>query len=176
MKFSLPHRASRAFDHRIRTYGITAALGLFSIGGALPQCAAAPPPAVVQVASVQQSVVDAVNAHRANAGRRPVVVDARLTAAAQGHSDHMARERILTHVGAGWTDGGMRISKAGYRWRAWAENVAVGQATAADVMSAWMNSSGHRANILNGQVVHIGIAATKASNGVVYWTMNLAAG
>ena len=104
-----------------------------------------------------------------------VVFDARLTAAAQGHSDHMARERILTHVGAGWTDGGMRISNAGYRWRAWAENVAVVQATAADVMSAWMNSSGHRANILNGQVVHIGIAATKASNGVVYWTMNLAA-
>jgi uncharacterized protein YkwD len=176
MKFSPSHRAPRALDHRIRTYGITAALGLFSIGGVLPQCAAAPPPAVVQVTSVQQSVVDAVNYHRAKAGRRPVVIDARLTAAAQGHSDHMARERILTHIGAGWTDGGMRISNAGYRWRAWAENVAAGQTTAADVMSAWMNSPGHRANILSDRVVHIGVAATKASNGVVYWTLDLAVG
>lgn len=176
MKLSLPHRASRAFDHRLRTYGITAALGLFSLGGVLPQCAPPPPPAVVQVTNVQQSVVDAVNHHRAKAGRRPVVVDVRLTAAAQGHADHMARERILTHVGAGWTDGGMRISNAGYRWRAWAENVAAGQATAGEVMSAWMNSSGHRANILSDRVVHIGVAATKASNGVVYWTMDLAAG
>jgi uncharacterized protein YkwD len=125
---------------------------------------------------VQQSVVNSVNEHRANAGRRAVVVDARLTSAAQGHSDHMAREQIMTHIGAGWTDGGMRISNAGYRWRAWAENVAAGQATAAEVMSAWMNSSGHRANILSDRVVQIGVAATKASNGVVYWTMNLAAG
>ena len=176
MKISRPHRASRVFDHRIRTFGLTAALGLFSIGGVLPQCAPPPPPAVLQVTDVQQSIVDSVNNHRARAGRKPVVVDARLTAAAQGHSDHMAREQILTHVGAGWTDGGMRISNAGYRWRTWAENVAAGQTTAADVMAAWMNSSGHRANILNDRMVHIGVAATKASNGVIYWTMDLAAG
>jgi uncharacterized protein YkwD len=176
MKSWLSRRAPRALDHRIRTYGITAALGLFSIGGVLPQCAPAPPPAVVQMTNVQQSVVDTVNQHRANAGLRPVAIDARLTAAAQGHSDHMARERIMTHIGAGWTDGGMRISNAGYRWRTWGENVASGQATAADVMAAWMASPGHRANILRDGVVHIGIAATKASNGVVYWTMVLAAG
>lgn len=175
MKFSRSHRATRLFDHRIRTFGITAALGLFSLGGALPQCAP-PPPAVVQVTDVQQSIVNSVNSHRAKAGLAPVTVDARLTAAAQGHSDHMARERILTHVGAGWTDGGMRITNAGYRWRSWAENVAAGQTTPADVMSAWMNSSGHRANILSDRAVHIGVTATKASNGVIYWTMKLAAG
>ena len=176
MKLSLPRRVSRGLDHRIRTYGITAALGVFTIGGVVPQCAPAPPPAVVQVTDVQQSIVDSVNYHRARAGRKPVAVDARLTAAAQGHSDHMAREQIMTHIGAGWTDGGVRISNAGYRWRTWAENVAAGQTTPADVMAAWMNSPGHRANILNDRVVHIGVAATKASNGVVYWTMDLAAG
>lgn len=176
MKLSLPRRASRGLDYRIRTYGITAALGVFTIGGVVPQCAPAPPPAVVQMTNVQQTVVNSVNEHRANAGRRPVAVDARLTAAAQGHSDHMARERIMTHIGAGWTDGGMRITSSGYRWRTWAENVAAGQATPADVMAAWMASPGHRANILQDRVVHIGVAATKASNGVVYWTMVLAAG
>lgn len=158
---------------QFRTYGITAALGLFSIGGVLPQCAPAPPPAITQMANVQDSVVASVNHHRAQAGRRPVVVDSRLTSAARAHSDHMARERIMTHVGAGWTNAGQRISSAGYRWTTWAENVAAGQTTPAQVMSAWMNSPGHRANILNGSVVHIGIAATKASNGVTYWTMVL---
>ena len=176
MKLSLPRRVSRGLDHRIRTYGITAALGLFTIGGVVPQCAPAPPPAIVQMTNVRQSVVDSVNYHRAQAGRRAVVVDARLTAAAQGHSDHMARERIMTHIGAGWTDGGMRISNSGYRWRTWGENVAAGQTTSAEVVAAWMRSPGHRANILRDGVVHIGVAAAKASNGVVYWTMVVAAG
>ena len=176
MKLPLPRRASRGFDYRIRTYGITAALGLFTIGGVVPQCAPAPPPAVVQMTNVQQSVVNSVNYHRRQAGLAPVVVHGRLTSAAQGHSDHMARERIMTHIGAGWTDGGMRISNAGYRWRTWGENVAAGQATPDEVMAAWMRSPGHRANILRNGVVHIGVAATKASNGMVYWTMVLAAG
>ncbi len=161
---------------QFRTYGVTAALGLFSLGGALPQCAPAPPPAVAQVANVQHSVVASVNQHRAQAGRRALTVDSRLTAAAQGHSDHMARERIMTHVGAGWTNAGQRITGAGYRWRTWAENVAAGQTTPAQVMAAWMNSPGHRANILHSGVVHIGVAATKGSNGITYWTMVLAAG
>lgn len=176
MKLSLPRRAPRGLDHRIRTYGITAALGLFSIGGMVPQCTPEPPAAVVQVTNVQQSVLNLVNWHRERAGLRPVAVDARLTAAAQGHSDHLAREQIMTHVGAGWTDGGMRISNAGYRWSTWGENVAAGQATSFDVMSAWMASPGHRANILQGRFANIGIAATKATNGTVYWTMVLAAG
>ncbi len=176
MKLTLPHLAPRALDHRVRTFGITAALGLFTMGGATPQCAPAPPPAVVQVADVQQSVVDSVNSHRAQAGQGALSINSRLTAAAQGHSDYMAREQIMAHVGAGSTDGGQRISNAGYRWTTWGENVAAGQKTPAEVMAAWMNSSGHRANILQNRMVEIGVAATEGSNGVVYWTMVLAAG
>ncbi|HUS43613.1 MAG TPA: CAP domain-containing protein [Ilumatobacteraceae bacterium] len=176
MRLPLPRFASRALDHRVRTYGITAALGLFTMGGVVPQCAPAPPPAVVQVTNIQRSVVDSVNSHRAQAGRGVVSVDSRLTAAAQGHSDHMARQVTMTHAGAGSTDGGQRISNAGYRWTTWAENVAAGQETPAEVVAAWMNSSGHRANILQNRMVHIGVAATEGSNGVVYWTMVVAAG
>lgn len=175
MKPTLHRRAMQQTGLQLRTYGLTAALGLFSIGGVLPQCAPAPPPAMVQVANVQHSVVASVNHHRAQAGRRAAVVDSRLTAAAQRHSDHMARERIMTHVGAGWTNAGQRVTNAGYRWNTWAENVAAGQTTPAQVMAAWMNSPGHRANILDSRVVHIGVAAAKGSNGVTYWTMVLAA-
>jgi uncharacterized protein YkwD len=171
-----PRRAMRHLDFRMRTYGITAVLGLFSIGGALPQCAPPPPPPpVVEISGVQQEVVRSVNGHRANMGLRPVTVDARLNAAAQAHSDHMARARTMTHVGAGGTNAGQRISDAGYRWQTWAENVAAGHRTPTQVMAAWMNSPGHRANILNGRFTQIGIAATKAPNGPTYWTMVLAA-
>ena len=63
----------------------------------------------------------------------------------------------------------------GYGWRTWAENAAAGQQTAAEVMNSWMNSAGHRANILNGAMVDIGLAAAVGSNGVTYWVMVLAA-
>lgn len=188
MKAVLPRRPRRHLDFRFRTYGITAVLGLTTLGGAVPQCepapapapapalAAAPAPSVARVSNVQDSVVRSVNHHRAQAGRAAVVVDARLTAAAQGHSDDIARRQSMTHVGAGGTDGGQRISSAGYRWSTWGENVAAGQSTAADVVSAWFASPGHRANILHGGVANIGVAATKGSNGVVYWTMVVASG
>jgi uncharacterized protein YkwD len=171
-----PRRAARRLDFRVRTYGITAVLGVFTMGGALPQCAPPPPPPVVHVADVQSAVVSTANQQRSQAGRGSLVVDSRLTAAAQRHSDDMARRTTMTHSGGDGTDGGQRIRSAGYRWSTWAENVAAGQTTAAEVMSAWLASPGHRANILNKGVAHIGVAATKGSNGVTYWTMVLGAG
>ena len=170
----------RQLDLRLRTYGITAVLGLTTLGGVVPQCAPAPAPApapaVAPVSDVQDSVVQSVNHHRGVAGRAPLAVDARLTAAARSHSDDLARRQTMSHVGTGGTDGGQRISSAGFGWSTWGENVAAGQSTPAEVMSAWLASSGHRANILHGGVSHIGVAATKGANGVVYWTMVIAAG
>ena len=174
MKSLLSRNATRRLDLRLRTYGVTAALGLFTMGGVLPQCA--PAPAVVVVSNIQDSVVNTVNQQRELAGLGALSVDGRLTAAAQGHSDHMAREQIMTHRGAGQTNAGQRINGAGYRWTTWGENVAAGQATAADVMSAWLNSAGHRANILNAGFAQLGVAATNGANALTYWTMLLAAG
>jgi uncharacterized protein YkwD len=82
---------------------------------------------------------------------------------------------VMTHTGTGRTTAGDRINAAGYGWTTWAENVAAGQTTPAEVMSAWMNSPGHRANILNGNMVNIGVAAAVGANGVTYWAMVLAA-
>jgi uncharacterized protein YkwD len=173
MKRLLPRAMSRRVDHRLRTYGVTAALGVFSLSAVVPQCA--PPPAVVQVANVQDSMATGVNHHRSRAGLSPVSVDYRLTAAAQGHSDHMARQQLMTHVGAGWTDAGQRVTNAGYPWTVWAENVAAGQRTPDQVLHGWLNSKGHRENILRAGVVHIGVAAATGANGVTYWTMVVAA-
>lgn len=179
MTFSTHRRTSGRFRNHLGSFGMTAAVGVFSVGGMLQQCAPAPAPApapaIVQVAGVQNTAVNAVNQHRANAGTGALVVDARLTSAAQSHANDMANRKAMTHTGSNGSNAGQRIAQYGYGWSTWAENVAAGQTTADQVVTAWMNSSGHRQNILNGRMVNIGVAAATASNGVVYWTLVVAA-
>ncbi len=124
---------------------------------------------------MQASVAASVNEQRANAGLPPVKIDERLTSAAQAHANDIAQRQVLTHTGSDGTNAGQRINAYGYGWTTWAENAAAGQQTPAQVMDSWMNSAGHRANILNGSMIDIGIAAAAGSNGVTYWVMVLAA-
>jgi len=174
MHFAAPHIPPRRIRHNLGAFGMTAALGLFGVGGLANRCAPAPPP-IVQVADVQQPAVASVNQYRAQSGLGAVSVDQRLTNAAQSHANDMAARAVMTHTGAGGTSAGDRINAAGYGWTTWAENVAAGQTTPGEVMSAWMNSAGHRANILNGNMINIGVAAAVGANGVTYWAMVLAA-
>lgn len=169
-------RLSRWSLDNVGAFGMTAALGLVGLGTVVQQCAPPPPPPpIVQVEGVQSGAVNAVNGSRAGAGLPPLVVDSRLTSAAQRHANDMANRRLMTHTGSDGSNAGQRIAMYGYGASMWAENVAAGYATAADVVNAWMNSSGHRANILNSQLVNIGVAAATGSNGVVYWSMVFAA-
>lgn len=170
---SIPlRRLSRWSLGNLGAFGMTAALGLFGLGSVVQQCA---PPPIVQVERVQDGAVNSVNGYRAGAGLAPLVVDTRLTSAAQSHANDMASRRLMTHTGSNGSNAGQRIAVYGYGAAMWAENVAAGYTTATDVVNAWMNSSGHRANILNSQLVNIGVAAATGSNGVRYWTMVFAA-
>ncbi|MEZ4865987.1 MAG: CAP domain-containing protein [Caldilineaceae bacterium] len=90
-------------------------------------------------------------------GYAPLTLNARLTAAVQAYSKEMALRDHGGHVGADGSHVGDRIARAGYRWSAVAENVAYGQSTPEQVVSAWMHSEGHRRNLLNGQYQEIGI-------------------
>ena len=96
-------------------------------------------------------------------------MDSRLNQAAQLHSQDQAARKTMSHVGSDGSRAGDRITRAGYAWRSWGENVAAGYGTAESVMAAWMNSPGHRANILSGNT-EIGLGLAYASNGVPYWT------
>jgi len=174
MHLALPSLSTRRIGHNLGAFGMTAALGLFSVGGLANRCAPAPPP-IEQVADVQQPVVGSVNEYRTQSGVAQVSVDQRLTNAAQSHANDMAARSVMTHTGAGGTSAGHRINAAGYGWTTWAENVAAGQTTPGDVMVAWINSPGHRANILNANMVNIGVAAAVGANGITYWAMVLAA-
>ncbi|WBB81963.1 CAP domain-containing protein [Micromonospora sp. WMMD882] len=116
----------------------------------------------------QAQIVALVNAERAKAGCGALTVDDKLTTAAQRHSEDQAATRKMSHTGSDGSNVGDRLARVGYAWRGYGENVAWNQSTPAAVMDAWMNSSGHRANILNCSVTEIGVGVAR-SNGP-YWT------
>lgn len=124
--------------------------------------------------TVGQLVALGINAARAEAGMGPLAVDLRLVQAALNHSSDMVANNFIGHEGANGSSPGDRIDAAGYDWNYYAENVAAGQATAASVVTAWMNSSGHRANILSEGSAHVGVGYVFDSDTQYghYWTVN----
>ncbi|MDR6974111.1 RNA polymerase sigma factor (sigma-70 family) [Streptomyces sp. 3330] len=119
-------------------------------------------------------VIALVNKERATAGCGPLTEDSLLRDAAQGHSDDMAARDFFDHTNPDGADPGRRITAAGYRWSTYGENIAKGQQTASSVMTSWMNSEGHRANILNCSFKNIGIGIHDGSGGP-WWTQNFGA-
>ena len=99
-----------------------------------------------------------INNRRARAGVAPLTLDSRLTCAAQGHARYMYRARVCGHAGSGGSTPVRRIEACGYRpWLHLGENVACGYSTWSAAMTTWMNSSGHRANILSPRFRNVGL-------------------
>jgi len=121
-----------------------------------------------------QLVLEAMNQARAAQGLDPLTYDPRLAASAWGHSADMADGDFVGHTGSNGSTAGQRVEQAGYDWSYYAENVAAGQATAEQVVNAWMGSSGHRANILSPAAIHLGVGYTQRGNTTygTYWTAN----
>ncbi|MET8944030.1 sigma-70 family RNA polymerase sigma factor [Streptomyces sp. NPDC004542] len=132
-----------------------------------PRVQAAPSDTVGQVVAL-------VNKERAAAGCGPLTEDPQLEEAAQRHSDDMAAQHFFDHTNPDGADPGQRITAAGYRWSTYGENIAQGQQTAQTVMDSWMNSSGHRANILNCSFKDIGVGVHRGSGGP-WWTQDFGA-
>ncbi|WP_206308037.1 CAP domain-containing protein, partial [Streptomyces rhizosphaericola] len=128
-----------------------------------------PPPAPAPPASEGDQVLQIVNAERAKEGCGPVTSNDLLATAAQRHSADMESRAYFSHTSPDGTDPGDRITAVGYRWSTYGENIAKGQRTPADVMEAWMNSPGHRANILNCAFKEMGIGKQDSGGGPV-WT------
>ncbi|MGJ5757036.1 CAP domain-containing protein [Streptomyces galbus] len=112
-----------------------------------------------------------VNQERRTAGCAPLTQNDRLRDAAQAHSDDMAGRDFFDHVNPDGADPGRRITAAGYRWSTYGENIAKGQQTARSVMTSWMNSPGHRANILNCAFKNLGVGVHQGDGGP-YWTQD----
>jgi uncharacterized protein YkwD len=127
-------------------------LGLLSTEQA--GAASAPAPAVPDLLA---QVIDRVNAARAAAGCPALVPNDTLMQIAQAHSQDMAIHDFFEHDGSDGRTPFQRMQDVGYRFRRAAENVAAGVRSAADVVDLWMNSPGHRANILNCQLRETGV-------------------
>lgn len=98
-----------------------------------------------------------------------LTVNDRLVAAARAHSADMAERDYFDHSSPEGDGPGDRAAEAGYD--AWGgENIAFGYPTAQAVVDAWMDSAGHRANILNCGFVAIGVGAIADDDGAIYWT------
>jgi uncharacterized protein YkwD len=128
------------------------------------------------LSALETQVLDLTNAERAKAGCDALRLDVHLRTAARGHSTDMAVHNYFSHTGRDGSDPGERMADAGFNIRrGWAENIAAGYPTAKAVMTGWMNSSGHRANILNCRLQALGVGVARSSGGRLYWTQDFGA-
>lgn len=112
-------------------------------------------------------VVALVNAERAKHGLSALKVDAKVQQAALVRAKETAQS--FSHTRPNGSSFSTALTEAGVSYRRAGENIAYGQSTPQQVMNAWMNSSGHRANILNENFTTIGVGYT-VINGTAYWT------
>ncbi len=108
--------------------------------------------------SYEQQVIDLINQERQNAGLPALQAQASFTVAARAHTTDMICNDFFSHTGSDGSQPWDRASRYGYAWSWIGENLFMGSGlTPASVVQGWMNSSGHRANILSAQAVHIGV-------------------
>ena len=103
---------------------------------------------------------------------RPVRWNEALAEASRQHSEEMAHDNYFSHAGRDGSQPSDRVERAGYRWRATGENIAAGQKSADDAMSAWIKSPAHCANLMNPAFTDMGaaFAVDPGSEMGVYWT------
>ncbi len=128
-------------------------------------------------------VLALVNSERAKQNLKPLTLNEKLDTAADRYSKRMANGDFFSHTDR--ENGStmvQRVNQTGYRWTTLAENIAVGQPNAEEVVKAWMNSPGHRRNILNPKITHMGLGYffKNQDGGQIryrhYWTQVFGAG
>ncbi len=119
------------------------------------------------VQEAAEAVASLVNAARRDAGLSELELDADLCAAAQVRAQEIAQS--FSHTRPDGSSCFTILEEFGISYRAAGENIAMGQRTPEEVMDGWMNSSGHRANILNGTFTSIGVGYYVDGAGAAHW-------
>ncbi|MFP3122632.1 CAP domain-containing protein [Ectobacillus funiculus] len=119
------------------------------------------------VDATEARVVELTNAERRKNGLRDLQVDNSLANVAQAKSNDMLSKNYFSHTSPTYGSPFDMMRSFGISYSYAGENIAKGQRSADEVVQAWMNSPGHRANILNGNYTHIGIGHTSSQD---YWT------
>lgn len=124
-------------------------------------------PVSTSASEFEKQVVELTNAERTKAGLAPLQIDNAVMASAHAKSADMAKNNYFSHTSPTYGSPFDQMKAAGISYRSAGENIAQGQQTPEQVVQAWMNSEGHRANILNSSFTHIGVGYVADGN---YWT------
>ncbi|MDR4900772.1 CAP domain-containing protein [Bacillus mycoides] len=115
----------------------------------------------------EQRVVELTNAERTKQGLSALQIDTELSKVARIKSEDMQKNNYFDHNSPTYGSPFDMMKKFGISYKSAGENIAQGQRTPEEVVQAWMNSAGHRANILNSGFTHIGVGYVESGN---YWT------
>jgi uncharacterized YkwD family protein len=119
------------------------------------------------ISNIEQQVLTLTNQERAKGGLKALATDSALMNSAREKSADMSKNNYFSHTSPTLGSPFDQMKAKGIQYKAAAENIAMGQQTAAEVVKGWMESPGHRANIMNGSFTHIGIGYDANGN---YWT------
>lgn len=120
--------------------------------------------------SYEKQVVQLVNVERQKVGLSALTLDSSISNVARTKSKDMASNNYFAHQSPTYGSAGDMLKQFGVNYSAWGENIASGQRTPEAVVSAWMHSEGHKANILSSNFTKIGVGYAVNSNGTPYWT------
>ncbi|MBU5484035.1 serine protease [Clostridium sp. MSJ-11] len=122
------------------------------------------------ISAFEQEVITLVNAERAKANLPALKANQELSKVARVKSQDMIDKNYFSHTSPTYGSPFDMMKKFGIKYSAAGENIAYGQPTPKAVVDGWMNSPGHRANILSKSFTEIGVGVAKKSNGTYYWT------
>jgi len=122
--------------------------------------------------ALEDQVVTLVNNERAKHGLTKLTKNWQLARVARYKSQDMASKNYFSHTSPTYGSPFTMMQNFGISFSAAGENIAMGQQTPQAVMNAWMNSAGHKANILSAVYSQIGVGMAKNSKGVLYWTQD----
>lgn len=122
------------------------------------------------IKALENEVIRLVNVERSKQGLAPLKGNWQLSRVARYKSQDMIEKNYFSHTSPTFGSPFKMIKDFGINYRTAGENIAYGQNSASSVMNSWMNSSGHRSNILSSNFSQIGVGAAKDKNGTIYWT------
>lgn len=123
-------------------------------------------PDIREIKNIENNVIKLVNAERQKRGIAPLKSNWQLSRVARYKSQDMRDKKYFSHTSPTFGSPFVMIRNFGISFTAAGENIAMGQKTAEQVMNSWMNSAGHRSNILNPNFSEIGVGYTSG----YYWT------
>ncbi len=127
-------------------------------------------PSMDAVKAQENEVIRLVNVERSKRGLPALKANWELSRVARYKSQDMINKNYFSHTSPTYGSPFAMMESFGIRYTSAGENIAYGQQTPQEVMNAWMNSTGHRNNILSSSFSEIGVGLAKNKNGVCYWT------